>query len=131
MTEAAQGSERLVIRAGGRSYAIAVGRVAEVVRALPTAELPRVPSYVLGAAQFRSEVIPVLDLAGRLGLIAEPFGPKGRLVIVNGPNGRAAFEVAEVVGLWRSFESHGDRIERAGEVATLLDLDRAIDWRAG
>jgi chemotaxis signal transduction protein len=92
-----------------------------------------VPSYLTGAAQFRSEVIPVIDLAGRLGLTAEAATAplKTRLVVVHCTRGRAGLLVEEIVGVWRDGVVEGEQVARAGERVPLVDLERVVDWRAG
>jgi len=43
-------------------YAVSIAHVKEVLRALPVAPVPRVPSAVLGVADYRGELAVVLDL---------------------------------------------------------------------
>lgn len=124
-------SEFLVVRAGASLHAVLLPHIVEVVRPPPCAALPRVPSYLLGAAQFRAEVIPVIELAGRLGLLPDAPSGKARVVVVRATAGRAGLWVGEVVGVWRGFEPHDGVLSRGDACAALLDLERVVDWRAG
>jgi purine-binding chemotaxis protein CheW len=130
-TEAAA-FEVVGVRAGGELLALELARVVEVVRPLAIAELPRVPSYLKGAAQYRSEVIPVIDLAARLGLVVRGETPplKARLVVVTSVAGRAGLLVDEIVGVWRDGVLEDSHLVRAGDRVPLVDLKRVIDWRA-
>lgn len=144
--------ELLAVRAGGQLHVVPVDQVVEVVRLLPVAALPRVPSYLRGAALYRSEVIAVIALAGRLGLVAEPAeeGPSARLVIARSSRGQVGLIVSAIVGVWRDAllspvkqrpggtttsgradGSGGSEASHAGQRALLVDLDRVSDWRAG
>lgn len=49
-------------------YAVEIRRVREIVRPLPLIPLPHAPPAILGVADHRGEVIPVLDVRRRLGL---------------------------------------------------------------
>lgn len=53
---------------GDLSYAVEIARVREIVRPLPVVALPHAPPAVVGVADHRGEVIPVLDVRRRLGL---------------------------------------------------------------
>ena len=49
-------------------YALDIDRVREILRPLPLVPLPHAPPAVLGVADYRGEVVPVLDLRRRFGL---------------------------------------------------------------
>ncbi|MBX3274081.1 MAG: purine-binding chemotaxis protein CheW [Sandaracinaceae bacterium] len=49
-------------------YAVDIDRVREILRPLPLVPLPHAPPAVLGVADYRGEVVPVLDLRRRFGL---------------------------------------------------------------
>jgi purine-binding chemotaxis protein CheW len=53
---------------GDVEYAIAIGVVREIANPLEVVELPRAPQGVSGVADFRGEVVPVIDLRARFGL---------------------------------------------------------------
>jgi chemotaxis signal transduction protein len=93
------GSERLLVRCAGALCGLEVPLVREVIRPLPLAELPRVPSFVLGAVSHRGEAFPVVDLARLLGLgICEPQ-PSARMVVVHLPRGVLGVLVEKVEGV--------------------------------
>jgi purine-binding chemotaxis protein CheW len=53
---------------GDVDYAVAIARVKEITNPLPIVALPHPPRAVAGVADFRGEVIPVVDLRERFGL---------------------------------------------------------------
>jgi chemotaxis signal transduction protein len=55
---------------GGQGYCIEVARVREIRRWSPVTTLPHAPRYFLGVMNLRGAVIPIIDLALRLGLAA-------------------------------------------------------------
>jgi len=83
--------------------ALPVESILEVSRMVePCAKLLRVPSYVLGAVDFHGRVVPLLDLAARLGLCA-PRKPldlaTGYIVFLDLSNGVWGFAVDGVEDL--------------------------------
>lgn len=58
----------MIFPLGPQRYAIAAGRVQEVVRAVAVARLPSAPPIIEGMINVRGRLVPVLDLARRLDL---------------------------------------------------------------
>jgi len=50
---------------GEVTYALPIGDVREITKPLPMVELPHAPPAVVGVAEYRGEVIPVVDLRVR------------------------------------------------------------------
>jgi purine-binding chemotaxis protein CheW len=71
---------------GDVAYAVPIGDVREIVNPLLITELPHAPRAVVGVADHRGDVIPVVDLRTRFGL--PPLGDRQRskwiLVLVEG-----------------------------------------------
>lgn len=53
---------------GDVHYAVDIQRVKEIIRPLPLVALPHPPPAVIGVADHRGEVVPVLDVRRRFGL---------------------------------------------------------------
>ncbi|GAB4197600.1 MAG: chemotaxis protein CheW [Sandaracinaceae bacterium] len=53
---------------GSVQYAVDIRRVREILRPLPVLAMPHVPPAVVGVADHRGEVVPVLELRRRFGL---------------------------------------------------------------
>lgn len=72
--------ELLTFRVGEHEYSVDIMSVREIRGWTPTTSLPHAPAYVRGVINLRGTVLPVLDLARRLGL--EDEGPDERNVII-------------------------------------------------
>lgn len=64
------GGQYLTFQILGRSYAIAVQCVREIVRMRGVTRVDEMPEYVRGVLDLRGSVVPVLDLGLRLGQVA-------------------------------------------------------------
>jgi chemotaxis signal transduction protein len=76
---------------GDVMYAVRVEVVREIVNPLDIVDLPRAPASVKGVADYRGEVVPVIDLRERFGLPAIPLSRKTKWVVLDvsgGPNSR-------------------------------------------
>lgn len=61
----------LIVRCAHLWLALPIGDVLEVVRMVaPASPLPRVPRYCIGAIDYHGQLVPLIDLAARLGLCA-------------------------------------------------------------
>lgn len=71
---------------GDVHYAIDIQRVKEIIRPLPLVTLPHPPPAVVGVADHRGEVVPVLDVRRRFGLppVAGTRRTKWLLVVMPG-----------------------------------------------
>lgn len=87
----------LVCQSGTRSCGFPLEHVVEIMRALPVETFPDMPQFVLGIAQIRGAMVPVVDLARLLGLIADHT--PSRYVTVRLNQRRVAFAAESVIGL--------------------------------
>ena len=62
----------LVFQLAERVYALAAETVAEVIRIPTTARVPQAPRALIGVANLRGAVLPVVSLRALLGLEGEP-----------------------------------------------------------
>lgn len=90
---------------GGELYGLPVTLVAEISHPLPLAPLPHVPPHVVGLANLRGVVLPVIDLRSRFGLPHVPDGDNCRLVVLKGGGKPYALRVDSVLGMTRLPES--------------------------
>jgi purine-binding chemotaxis protein CheW len=68
---------------GDVEYAVHIARVKEITNPLTVVALPHAPRAVVGVADFRGEVIPVVDLRTRFGLSAAPATRKTKWLVVD------------------------------------------------
>ncbi|PJI84935.1 CheW protein [Yoonia maricola] len=72
--------EFVTLVAGGQSFCIEITQIREIRRWSPVTLLPHSPAYVLGVINLRGAVIPILDLAAKLGF--STITPTERHVII-------------------------------------------------
>jgi len=125
--------------------------VREIVRLRPITPIPRVPAAVRGVLSLRGEIVQVIDLRRRLGLVApdrklngetERRSERRRVVVLNGEDGQLTGllvdRVSEVLRLRddalrpptareastvNALAPHGDHFVSVFDVDRVLDLD--------
>lgn len=100
-------------------YAVGIGAVREIVNPLSTVELPSAPSWVIGVADYRDEVVPVIDLRVRFGLARSVATPRTKWIVVRRGEISFALVVDAVTEVFRS-----------GEVKPAPALQEGSDVRA-
>jgi purine-binding chemotaxis protein CheW len=63
-------------------YGLRITSVQEIIRRLPVTSVPNSAPYVLGLINLRGRVLPVIDLAVRLGMPAVTPAPRNCIVVV-------------------------------------------------
>jgi len=104
---------------GDVRYAVGIGAVREIVNPLPTVELPSAPSWVIGVADYRDEVVPVIDLRVRFGLAKSVSTPRTKWIVVRRGEISFALVVDAVTEVFRS-----------GDVKPAPALQEGADIRA-
>lgn len=76
-----QGDRELIaFRIGDQEFSVNIMSVREIRGWTPATPLPHAPSYVMGVINLRGAVLPIVDLAKRLGM--KPAEPTARHVII-------------------------------------------------
>ena len=110
---AAVASQLVVFSLGDEEYALPITDVQEIIRyAEPRAVASEAP-WIRGVISLRGKIIPVCDLAARLGLEADGEG-RANIVIVETANGTAGVIVDEVQEVLTVDESQLDAVPSAG-----------------
>lgn len=81
---------------GEVSYAVDIFRVREILNPLPVVALPHAPSVVIGVADHRGQVVPIVDLRRRFGLPPIPPTRRTKWILV-GSEGRSVGLVVDAV----------------------------------
>jgi purine-binding chemotaxis protein CheW len=79
-TTKSQQLEFVTLVAGGQNFCIEITQIREIRRWSPVTILPHSPSHVLGVINLRGAVIPIIDLASKLGFA--DIQPTERHVII-------------------------------------------------
>jgi purine-binding chemotaxis protein CheW len=78
-----EGRLQLVLfRVAEAPMAVPVAQVEYVERLGPLTQVPGAPPFLRGVTSLRGQVVPIVDLAERLGLGSRPLGPKARVLVV-------------------------------------------------
>jgi purine-binding chemotaxis protein CheW len=75
--------ELCAFRVGDEEYVIDIRRIREIVQPLPVTQVPRAPEWMEGVANLRGEVVPVLDVRRRLGLVPRPPTRRTKFLVVH------------------------------------------------
>jgi purine-binding chemotaxis protein CheW len=81
---------------GDVHYAVPIARVKEIANALEIVPLPHAPREVVGVADYRGEVVPVIDLRTRFGLPHADRTSKSKWIVVD-VAGRPAALIVDAV----------------------------------
>lgn len=82
-------TEMVSFRLGEQDFCVDIMNVREIRRWTPPTALPHTPDHVLGLINLRGAVLPVVDLARRLGIAAAE--PPGRNVVIVAMMGERVF----------------------------------------
>jgi purine-binding chemotaxis protein CheW len=72
----------VLLRLGHSRFSVPMADVAEVTGLPPVTRLPGAPAWLLGVANWRGRMLPVLDLRTVLGVPVTPLTSSARLVVV-------------------------------------------------
>jgi chemotaxis signal transduction protein len=130
-----------VFTLAGEQLAADVGHAREVVVLPERTTVPRAPAHVLGVANLRGNIVPIVDIGHLLGLPPRPVSEGLRTLVLEDAGIQVAIPTDDVLGL----ETFDDvlaadeassnpcpdlavgRLKRGdGTVATLLDVARLI-----
>ena len=76
-----KGSELLSFRVGSEAYCIGITAVREIRGWIPATPLPHSPAFVCGVVNLRGTILPIIDLAARLGLGATEPTPRHAIIV--------------------------------------------------
>ncbi|MCV3274426.1 chemotaxis protein CheW [Roseobacter sinensis] len=100
LTDKSVAVELLSFRAGGQDYAIDIGSTREIRSWTTPSEMPDAPADMLGVINLRGEVLPLLDLAGRLGLPTPEVNERSVIIVAeldNEPIGLLVDAVSDII----------------------------------
>ena len=142
--DVAAATAHVVFRLGTRTMAIPLAAVSEIARPPKVTRLPHVPSWVLGIANLRGDIVSMLDLegffSGKSGkasheqrmLALRPAGDEVRTaVLVDSVDGIQAFQDARVARVTRGYDAELAPYARGlyqleDDLVVVLDADRLL-----
>ena len=126
----------LSFRVGHQWYGVEVANVIEVLQMVALDEMPKTRPDFLGLMTLREEIIPVVDLRLRFGLVNPPFTLQTPIIALKGAEGNFAVvvddvddvrEVADINQYNRHDSPFVDHVARlADRLLLLLEVDRLL-----
>lgn len=132
----------IVIQVGEEQYGIDIKYVDNIIHMSSITRVPKVAHYVKGVINVRGEVIPVMNIRSKMGLVEEEYTKNTRIVIVkseqHGFVGLIVDAVKEVVTLEisdiekMSYDRTGKDMfvtgvgKHQGTLISLLDLNEVL-----
>lgn len=136
--------EALAFEVAGETYALPLEAVTEIVLPRPVTPLPRTPAFVLGVMSLRGAVVPVLELALRLGLPGGESSRGTRILVLKDGEERMGCRIDRVQGVVRFSREELEKpcvaaavdprflaglgYDRLGNLVALLDGERLCDF---
>jgi purine-binding chemotaxis protein CheW len=77
-----EASGGVLLRLGGSRFAVAMAGVAEVTALPAVTRLPGAPAWLVGVANWRGRMLPVIDIRSLVGVPVTPLASSARLVVV-------------------------------------------------
>jgi purine-binding chemotaxis protein CheW len=77
-----EGHELIAFRIGDQEFCVDIMAVRELRGWTQTTPLPDSPAYVRGVINLRGSVLPVIDMAARIGLPLSEAGPRNVIIVV-------------------------------------------------
>ena len=112
--QASPPSSLLRMAVGGVAMAVPIDDVREILEVGRLTALPRTPDFVRGVMNLRGAVVPVIDLAARVGMAAITIGRRSCVVVVEA-------EPLIIEGDLAAGEAAGDALHGALVVGLLVD----------
>lgn len=94
---------------GGRTYVSALGEIEETMMIPKFTHIPRVREWVLGLANVRGQLVPLLDLGRFLGRRSSAESPRARMLLVETGDVMTGLVVDMVAGMQRLPEKNFTR----------------------
>lgn len=103
------GRQYLTLTLADETYGVDILRVQEIKGWTPTTHVPNSPDYMLGVLNLRGEIIPVVDLRVRFGMVDVAYAPTTVVIVLR------------VVG--RRERTMGIVVDGVSDVLHVLDAD--------
>lgn len=103
--------ELITFGIASQRFGIDIMTVREIRAWSPVTRLPRVPEYVAGVVNLRGAVLPVIDLAGRLGWQPTDATPRNPIIVIEYEGqmrGLIVHDVADIVSIEAGTLQHPD-----------------------
>lgn len=136
-----QAIQACLFQLAGESFAVEVRWAREVVVFEDYTVVPRAPAHVVGVANLRGSIIPILDVRALLGLPGRQIGRGSTALVISEGGVQVALAIESILGLEpfdevvpfgeagrKEFGEFGVGLLRRGEgLITLLDVPKLLE----
>lgn len=77
------GQQYVTFRLEKELFGVAVARVKEILSLTPITQIPQTPDYMLGVINLRGQVVPVIDMRRKMGLVAAGETEETCIIVVD------------------------------------------------
>jgi purine-binding chemotaxis protein CheW len=77
-----QQNKFLTFKLGKESYALPILKVKEIIGMVKITKVPKLPSYIKGVINIRGQIIPVIDLRLKFGLMEREYNDRTSIILV-------------------------------------------------
>jgi purine-binding chemotaxis protein CheW len=109
---------------GNERYALRIDAVREILEVARTTPLPLMPDFVRGVMNLRGAVVPVIDLAARLGFAPAVVGRRSCVIVVDtsaGEDGTVHRTGLLVDAVYEVFDIAAHELEPVPRLGTRID----------
>ena len=117
MSTEATTRQLVVFTLGSEEYALPITQVHEIIRYTEPRSVAAESGWIRGVISLRGKIVPVYDLAARLGLATEQPAEGGKIVIVETATDMAGVVVDDVEEVLTVEESQLDAVPAAGSAS--------------
>ena len=102
-TDLMETKQYIVVQIGNEKYGIDINYIDNIVRMSKITRVPKVQSYFKGVMNLRGEIVPVMSIRKKMGLLEDVITDASRIIIIKleekGSIGIIVDEVREVITL--------------------------------
>ncbi|TAN67732.1 MAG: purine-binding chemotaxis protein CheW [Methylobacter sp.] len=80
--ESEEAQQYLTFMLSGKTYAVSISRIKEIIQYGQVTEVPRMPDFIRGVINLRGAVVPVIDLGVRFGKPPTVEGRRNCIIII-------------------------------------------------
>ena len=117
MSTEATTRQLVVFTLGSEEYALPIRQVHEIIRYTEPRSVSAESGWVRGVISLRGKIVPVYDLAARLGLVTEQAAEGAKIVIVETATDMAGVVVDDVEEVLTVEESRLDAVPAVGSAS--------------
>jgi purine-binding chemotaxis protein CheW len=121
-------SQLVIFVVDEQRYALPLGAVERVVRAVEVTPLPEAPPIILGIVNVQGRVVPVVNLRKRFHMEERPIDVEDHFIVAQSSTGQVALPVDEAHGLVR--DMNGEYVAAAEIVPNLSYVDQVFLYGA-